>query len=265
MATIKVPYRISELDVDNICYTDIKANNKKTIVYMKYSDNNKLKNIVFQTPTFMSTNLIQIKNNMYELDVPLIGKEEHKTEKFINFLNSIDKKVIKDAKNNNKWFENFVDVKTMKYQRSIRDATDINNKKGVLRLRLLKTNDFVTIVHNNNSRICFDEINKDCWLKCILEVYAIWINPNGFGLFIRPILLSFKPCTKINYNYKLIEDSDDAEGDELNIYTVDNSIFIRSENEITSSVLEMPKNTPSSEEPVENIDNDLNSTTSSDH
>ena len=265
MATIKVPYRISELDVDNICYTDIKVNNKKTIVYMKYSDNNKLKNIVFQTPTFMSTNLIQIKNNMYELDVPLIGKEENKTDKFINFLNSIDKKVIKDAKNNNKWFENFVDVKTMKYQRSIRDATNTSNKNGVIRLRLLKTNDFETIVHNNNSRICFDEINKDCWLKCILEVYAIWINPNGFGLFIRPILLSFKPCTKINYNYKLIEDSDDAEGDDLNIDTVDNSIFIRSENEITSSVLEMPKNTPSSEEPVEHVDSDLNSTTSSDH
>jgi hypothetical protein len=81
MATIKVPYRISELDIDNICYTDIKVNNKKTIVYMKYSDNNKLKNIVFQTPTFMSTNLIQVKNNMYELDVPLICKEENKVDK----------------------------------------------------------------------------------------------------------------------------------------------------------------------------------------
>lgn len=265
MATIKVPYRISELDIDNICYTDIKVNNKKTIIYMKYSDNNKLKNIVFQTPTFMSTNLIQIKNNMYELDVPLIGKEENKIDKFINFLNSIDKKVIKDAKNNNKWFENFVSTKTMKYQRTIREATDKNNKNGVIRVRLLKTNDFETIVHNNNNRICFDEINKDCWLKCILEVYAIWINPNGFGLFIRPILLSFKPCTKINYNYKLIEDSDDGDGEDLNIDTIDNSIFIRSESEITSSVLEMPKNTPSSEEPVQIVDNDLNSTTSSDH
>jgi predicted MPP superfamily phosphohydrolase len=88
MATIKVPYRISELDIDNICYTDIKVNNKKTIVYMKYSDNNKLKNIVFQTPTFMSTNLIQVKNNMYELDVPLIGKEEHKIDKFISKIPS---------------------------------------------------------------------------------------------------------------------------------------------------------------------------------
>jgi hypothetical protein len=268
MTTIKVPYRISEIDIDNICYTDIKVNSKKTIVYMKYCDNNKLKNIVFQTPTFMSTNLVQMKNDIYELDVPLLGKEENKMDKFINFLNLIDKKVIKDAKNNNKWFENFSDIKTMKYQRTIREAINKKNENGVIRLKLLKTNDFETIVHNNNNRVCFEEINKDSWLKCILEIYAIWINANGFGLFIRPILLSFKPCTKINYNYKLIEDSDEGEGggEDLNIDTVqDNSIFIRSENEITSSVLEMPKNTPSSEEPVKDFDDDINSTTSSDH
>ena len=51
----------------------------------------------------------------------------------------------------------------------------------------------------------FDEINKDCWLKCILEIYAIWINENGFGLFIRPILLSFKPSMKISYNYFILK------------------------------------------------------------
>jgi hypothetical protein len=267
MATIKVPYRISEIDIDNICYTDIKVSNKKTIVYMKYCDNNKFKNIVFQTPTFMSTNLVQMRNDIYELDVPLTGKEPNKMEKFINFINAIDKKVMKDAKNNNKWFEKFCDVKTMKYQRTIRESIDNDNKNGVIRLKLLKTNDFETIVHNNNTRVCFEEINKDSWLKCILEVYAIWINSNGFGLFIRPILLSLKPCTKINYNYKLIEDSDD-EVEDVNVDTVyDNSIFIRSENEITSSILEIPNNNKSSEEPVQikDFDDEINSTTSSDN
>lgn len=260
----KVPYRINEIDLNNICYTDIKSNSKKTIIYIKYLDNHKLKNLVFQTPTTISTNLIQCKNNIFELDVPLIGKEMNKMDKFINFLNDIDKKIIKDAKNNNKWFENFSDIKTMKYQRIIRDSTDANNKKGVIRLKLLKTNDFETIVHYNNNRINIEEINKDCWLKCILEIYAIWVNENGFGLFIRPILLSLKPCMKISYNYKFVEDSEEEEQVPDAIETVnDNSIFIRSENEITSSVLEMPK-TPSSEEPVDNKGLDLNSSTSSD-
>ena len=69
---IKVPYRISEIDLNNICYTDIKTNSKKTIIYIKYMDNHKLKNLVFQTPTLMSTNLIQCKNNIYDLDLPLL-------------------------------------------------------------------------------------------------------------------------------------------------------------------------------------------------
>ncbi len=279
--TTKVPFRISELDINNICYTDVKSNEKKTIVYLKYMDNNKLKNIVFQTPTTMSSNMIQCKNNIFELDVPLVGKEIDKINRFIQFLDLLDKKIVKDAKNNNKWFELFSNQKTMKYQKILRESTD-GNRNGVIRLKLLRTNDFETIVQYNNSRINIEEIQKDCWLKSILEIYAIWINENGFGLFIRPILLSFKPCMKISYNYKLIEDSEDVE--DVAVDTVyDNSIFLKSESEITSSILEMPKtqsseneeeqtfeeiedkkelHDSSSDEEVEN--NDLNSSTSSD-
>ena len=286
MSSTKVPYRISEIDINNICYTDIKVNNKKTIVYLKYCDNNKFKNIVFQTPTFMSTHLPQIKNDIYELDVPLVGKEQNKINKFINFLESVDKKIIKDAKHNNKWFEKFTNVKSMKYQRIIREPTDKSNKNGIIRLKLLRTNDFETIVQYNNNRIEIEEINRDCWLKCILELYAIWINENGFGLFIRPVLLSLKPCPKVSYNYKLIEDTDEDSAaepafdvvDTLNNYD-NSSIFIRSESEITSSVLEMP-NTINTSETIEfnnddkleinssdetvNVKNSLSSTTSSD-
>jgi hypothetical protein len=262
----KTPYRYNEIDIDNICYTDIKYNNKKTVVYLKYNDNNKFKNLVFQTPSMISTNNIQIKNDIYELDVPLIGKEQNKMEPFIKFLNTLDKKIIKDAKYNNKWFERFANIRTMKYQKIIRESVDTRNKNGVIRLKLLKTDDFETIVHSNNIKINIEEINKECWLKCILEIYAIWINENGFGLFIRPILLSFMPSMKISYNYKIIDDSDGEEESGLDVVdTVNNfdnaSIFIRSESEITSSVLELPE-TPNTSETVQfNNDNtfDINS------
>ncbi len=267
----KVPYRIGEIDLNNICYTDIKSNNKKTIVYLKYADNQKFKNIVFQTPSFLSTNNIEPKKELYELDVPLNGKDENKISKFIKFFNELDKKIIKDAKTNNKWFENFSDTKTMKYQKTIRESLDKSNENGVLRLKILKTNDFETFIQMNNNKIAIEDIIKDSWLKCILEVYAIWINKNGFGLFIRPILLSFKPCMKINYNYKLLDDSEVEENmDEIQVDTaVDTSIFIRSENEITSSVLELPRKKSSSSDGSSSSsskdikkDHGLNSTTS---
>jgi hypothetical protein len=235
----KVPYKVSEIDVNNICYTDIKNNSKKTIIYIKYMDNNKLKNLVFQTPTLISNNMIQCKNNIFELDIPLIGKDQTKTTEFIEFLNKIDKKIIKDAKINNKWFERFTNIKTMKYQKLIRTTED---NSGAIRLKLLRTDDFETIVQQNTKRINIEEIGRECWLKSILEIYAIWINENGFGLFIRPILINVKPCMKLLYDYKFADESDgEGEEDDIEVDTMaDNSIFIRSESEITSSVLEMP-------------------------
>ncbi len=63
----------------------------------------------------------------------------------------------------------------------------------------------------------------------ILECYAIWINSNNdFGIFLRPILISFTP--KETYNYKFIEDSD--EGDEFDVpdTEVNSNIFLNINN-----------------------------------
>ena len=146
----KVPYRIKELDLNNIYYSDIKSNSKKTIVYINYMDNHKLKNFVFQTPTMLSRNKPNCKKDIYSLDVPLVGKESEKMNRFVNFIEALDKKIIKDAKNNNKWFENFANVKTMKYQRTIREDSDSSNTNGVIRMKLIKNNDFETHIMTKN-------------------------------------------------------------------------------------------------------------------
>jgi len=263
----KIPYRINEINVDNICYTDIKSNNRKTIIYLKYMDNNKFKNIVFQTPTLSSIyNTVQ-KNNIHELDIPLEGKSDSKINKFVNFLNQIDTKIIKDAKANPKWFNSFALTKPTKYQKLIRESENSNNTNGVIRLKLIKTNDFNTIVQLNGKKIPIIDIPKNSWVKSIIEIYAIWINENGFGLFIRPILLDFKIIQSVSYNYKLIEDSEDVDDIDDGLCSIqdnNNSIFIRSENDITSTILEMPNNSSSSEinTTVANVNIDVNETTS---
>ena len=151
--TSKVPYTIDQINVDNICYTDIKSTDKKTIVYLKYMDNNKLKNIVFQTPNLLNVYNVKEYNSINSIDVPLKGKSENKIAKFVHFLNSIDNKIIKDAKNNSKWFKLFSHHKTMNYQKIIRDSEDPQYSDGVIRFKLLKTNDFNTVVQLNNKKI----------------------------------------------------------------------------------------------------------------
>ena len=281
--TSKVPFKISEINIDNICYTDIKTHNNKTIIYLKYMDTNKLRNIVFQTPTLLNINdIISSKsksldstisethtNKIYELDIPLNGKSDSKTTKFIKFLQSLDDKIIKDARINSKWFETFSHKKSIRYQKIIRESDNSMYENGMIRIKIIRSNDFDTVINYNNNRINPTDIPKNCWIKSILEIYAIWINENGFGLFVRPILIDLKTIQKSVYNYKLIDESEEIEDVDDMVCTVqdyshnNNNIFIKSENEITSSVLEMPNDdidSKSSETEVN--DNNIPSTTS---
>ena len=218
-----VPYKINEIKLTNMCYTNMKSNTKKTIQYIKYNDDSKVKNFIFQTPTLL--------NLVTELDIPLSGKSFNKINKFEKLLNDLDTKIIKDSTSNPKWFTAFHHIKEMKYHKILRD----HNGKDILRLKILKTNDFETKILLNNNKIKNNEIPKNSWIKILLEIYAIWINETGFGLFIRPILIDIKTIQHNIYNYKIIEDdSEDFEDMDDILDTIQDNIsfdnlFIKSE------------------------------------
>ena len=243
----KIPYRINNINIDNICYTDIKSNKTKTIIYIKYNDKDRLKNLVFQSPSLLNINDVVNKNNINELDIPLYGKCDSKVQVLIDFFNNLDRKILTDAKRNTKWFDNFIKSNTIKYQSIIRDCNESKYSNGMIRMKILKSDDFETLLQmNNKDKISIDKIQKNSWVKMILEIYAIWVNENGFGLFIRPILMSFKLKNQLEYNYKLIDDSDEIDDVIHTVNDNDNSIFIKAEtdlvtdNNATSTVLEMP-------------------------
>ena len=129
----------------------------------------------------------------------------------------MDKKFINDAKTyGSKWFNG---QKNITYKSLIRSATNQNNEKyknGILRIKILNTNNFkTTILKENKYPINATDIEDNNYIKMILECYALWITKDGFGLYLKPILLSLRPI-KINYNYSLIEDSelsDDCDDD----------------------------------------------------
>jgi hypothetical protein len=240
----KLPYKIQDIVYSKIRYISKKVTNSKTIVYIKYKDNGKLNNFVFQTPSLRNVNNIIKKNGYYEMDIPLVGQNKNKTDLLVGFLNNLDRKIINDAKINTDWFDNFIVDNNIKYQKTIRDND--NYKNGMIKVKILKNDNFETIVKvNNKDRVDLNNVNKNSWVKMILEVYAIWINKNGFGLFLRPILVSFKPIDKIEYNYKLIDESDDIDEDDIiNTAINEESIFIKNNNtdndDITTSILEYP-------------------------
>jgi hypothetical protein len=217
------PLKLSELDFNNIHYDKVKSNDTKTIIYLKYS-NDTHNNLVFQAPTLLNINKPKKNNDVYELDIPLVSKSKDRIEQLVKKLEELEKKIISDSKiYSKKWFSKFEFKNKIQFQKIIRNSKDEKYPDGILRLKIINTNDFNTILRlNNNSNINIDNIPEGkSWVKSIIEIYAIWVNKNGFGLFIRPIVINFNSIKKIEYNFNKSDD-------EIEDY-IDNStdIFIR--------------------------------------
>ena len=223
------PFKINNIDFSKIVYPKDRSNDKKKIILIKYNEKGKLKNFVFQTPTLLNINKAQMCNGYHEIELALVGKEKERVKHFINFLNELELKIKSDARlHASNWFNITDENQTINFQKIIRDSEDF--KTGTIKLKIIKNNDFETLLQLNNSkRIGIESIPEESWSKMILECYAVWINSNNdFGIFLRPILISF--TAKDVYNYKFIDDSGDENEFDVPDTDVNNNVFMNINN-----------------------------------
>jgi hypothetical protein len=198
--------RLQEINLNKINYFKIKNLDCKKQIYIDYEN----KPLVFQCPTLLNDNLpIKITDDYYELEIPLITQEKNKQNSLIDFLKNIDSKISEDANNNVKlWFNE----NNMSYffKTIVKDSEKY--KKGSIKLKIIKTIKFESILLENNKQININDIQKDWWVKILLEIHSIIINHDNktFYLFIRPHAFSFKN-KEITSNYNFLEDSDSNE------------------------------------------------------
>ena len=250
------PYKFSEINLNKLIYSKPKQSGSKKVVLIKYNDNDKPRNLVFQTPTIYNLTEPDIKKGYGEIEVALHGKEKNKTDDFNSFLLKLENQVKQDAKvNASSWFDLNEENESINFQKLIREMDGLDS--GILKLKIIKNNDFETELINNannkKTKLSLEQVPCDSWCKMLLEVYAIWINTNNdFGIFLRPILIVFTPTEKKQYNYKMIEDSDSDKEDEFeipdteindninsNIFMSLNNIKQNRNNNNTTSVLEL--------------------------
>lgn len=242
------PYKLDEIDYKNIIYTETKSVDDKKIIYLKYKEKNKYNKLVFQTPyLFLKNNIIK-SDKITEIDINLICKTDKKLEDFKKNINILENKILNDAKlNYNKWFQNYNFKNKLLYQKIFRKNKD--NDEDILKLKIINNSNFKTILLSNNKNININDIPTNSWNRSILEVYAIWINNNGFGLFIRPILISFKKEQIEQYNF--YEDSDNDKNNDL-----ESDIFLKPDNIEHNNVVNIISTSSS------NINNNNKSSTS---
>jgi hypothetical protein len=218
------PLRLNEINLNNLSYPKSKLSKNKKIILIKYNNNN----FVFQTPTLLNTKKPKSFNNYTELEVALNGKDNNKVDNFIRDINLLEKKIISDAHNNaREWFDFDNDKpKEINFQKIIRDSDE--HSCGVVKIKIVNNNNFVTNLQLNNSKINVNSIPENSWCKMILECYAVWVNSNNdFGLFFRPIVISF--MEKQQYNYNFIAESSDSDDDDEYIPETETSNFMHND------------------------------------
>ena len=204
------PFRIHQIDLNQITYTKIKnePSKNKRLIYIKYQDN---KPLVFQCAPLLNENTpVKITDDYYELDIPLITEDRGKQSKLTSFFKALDKKIHSDAKKNAKmWFDgqqhNTYTMKTI-----IKDSP--KHKEGSIKIKVIKTPAFETLLlFDNKKKIQIKDVPKNSWVKILLEIFAIVINTENktFYLFLRPVALSFREKENTKYNYTFLDDSDE--------------------------------------------------------
>ena len=212
------PYLVKNIDLDNILYSDIREVGSKKYIQMGYNDPKKgEQRFMYQSPEFYNVYDIKLaeSGNYYELEIPLYGDQKRKITEFIKFITKTDQKNIEYGKDNiGKMFDLEKEIKP-RYKSTIRLSKDNDyyNKNGIIKIKI----HFDTVIIENGKRISPNDIKKGTSIRFIFENLALWIQQDGFGMFIKPILIEQKK-KQIMEAFSFAEDSDDSEDDEYSNY-----------------------------------------------
>lgn len=195
------PFKLNEIDFEQIVYKRIDENKNKKIIFIKYNDNNVLKNFVFQLPSLNNYNL--------NFDFPLECNNNEKSELLLDFINKLDNKILTDAKNKSStWFNHINDKNKIKFQKTIYDSNEYKN--GIIKLKNINSEEFSTqLLLNDELIIDINRIPTNGTCKIVLECFAVWVDNNTFGLLLRPIIISYKTKYDYNYNYNVLYESEE--------------------------------------------------------
>ena len=188
------PYKISDIDFNNILFKKVKLYGNKKIIFLKYK-NNKINNFVIQLSKINNNNVIDSNEIEFIID----------NNSYTNFFENLDNYIIQQALLHHEWFDHLTDKdkSSISYQRILQENNSI-------KLRLCNNEELITkLFINDDQHINFDDvISNESTSKIIFEVYAIWVKTSSFGLLLRPVNIAMKFKEKPIYNYKFLDDSD---------------------------------------------------------
>jgi hypothetical protein len=237
-------YLPHQYDIDNIIYGNVETldvTNNKLIIQIY--DKEIGKPLYIQTPELLNLFGVIDKKTHNELFLPLGGIQ---CQSFKNLINKLQNKVLSDANfNKNNWFNQQKSVKFIPIIKELnKDATstieELTNTENLSRcedgLLKMKITDS-TVIRKENVEISVNELTKNKKVRMIIHVYAIWVNKNTFGIYIKPEIIEEKNSFNLTFiEDKLIFESDNEEDSELES---DSEIESEIELNIESNILQL--------------------------
>jgi hypothetical protein len=190
-------YLLNQIDLNKILYSKVNDMNEKKLIHIFYEKPGQ--KLLFQTPQLL--NIFDIQRSQYfnELILPLYDCNL-KVPLLINFLKDLDSKFIDNAKTNkNEWFKNMSAIRYKSLIKNLYTGTNQTSpsankpskddekycKNGLLKLKI--TNG-VKIMENNNE-IKLDDLKKGNYIRLIIELHAIWVSKDIFGVYLKPVMI----------------------------------------------------------------------------
>ena len=240
---MKKPFRTSEINFDNILYSNPVIKDDKTNILLKYNVNNKKNQFLIQTPELVALSKPKLNKDVYEINVGLESKSSKKINNFLKFIENLDSKIENLGKNNSDWFgksDNF-------YKKIIREDPKFPN--GVLKLKVKKNNipNFLKVTKNKQSdESLLENINEGSKIKLVVDIFGLWLrkknNTYYYGVYLKPVLVDHRE--EVIENISFIEDSD---SDNDNVNEILDTEFEQQYDNTETSVMNLQKLTMSNE------------------
>jgi len=243
---LKSPYKVSDLNLDRLA-TKAHQRKNKLIVKIYYKPSRKHHtDFLIQTPEILLKKTIKYNNKgYYELELPFLGKKHNQIEKYENFMNDLENKIIDIIKDHKEWFPN----KNIRFKSIIRYPDSKNDLHKSIRLKV----DSNTLITKKNNNIDLNNLKKDYYVKCILKISSIYIKDTFSTINISPKLidlrdqieeLSFAPESESESSIDSQDLSTTSEEDNNNLPTKENNPDLEENIEpvktIESSTMDIP-------------------------
>ena len=236
---MKTPFNVKDINFDNIKF--IPSGNGKSIM-LRYLQNNKQNKFFVQTPELKISN-IESDDLVTTLYFDLKTNNSGRISSFINFLINLDKSIILNARNNKDWFGS----SNIKFKGLIRYE---NSNEPYLKLKVKNSSLYKLRVTSDrqSERGVFSDLKPNMKVKMIIDVNGLWINNNGFGIYLKPYLIDIRETYDLILNNSSEEDIVDTEivdktetnsimnlETDANIVTETNSVVIESEVQVNTN------------------------------